>query len=69
MKTLFLSLTVLFATVNITAQSAEDSVKTTINNLFAAMKNADQSLFKTVFSDSAILQTITRDKEGKTIVT
>jgi hypothetical protein len=69
MKTLFLSLTVLFATVNINAQSTEDSVKTTINNLFAAMKNADQSLFKTVFSDNAILQTITRDKEGKTIVT
>jgi exopolysaccharide biosynthesis protein len=69
MKTLFLSLTVLLATVNSNAQSAEDSVKTTINNLFAAMKNADQSLFKTVFSDNAILQTITRDKEGKTIVT
>lgn len=33
------------------------------------MKNADQSLFKTVFSDNAILQTITSDKEGKTIVT
>lgn len=69
MKTLFLSLTVLLATVNINAQSAEDSVKTTINNLFAAMKNADQSLFKTVFSDNAILQTISRDKEGKTVVT
>lgn len=51
------------------AQSPEDSVKTTINNLFAAMKNADQSLFKTVFSDNAILQTISRDKEGKTVVT
>src|SRR5689334_15844690 len=68
MKTLFISLTVLLTTVNVNAQSAEDSVKTTINNLFAAMKNADQSLFKTVFSDNAILQTISRDKEGKTIV-
>ena len=50
------------------AQSTEDSVKATINNLFAAMKNADQSLFKTVFSDNAVLQTISRDKDGKTIV-
>lgn len=33
------------------------------------MKNADQALFKTVFSDGAILQTIGRDKEGKTLVT
>ncbi len=69
MKLLLTSLTVLLTIVNVCAQSAEDSVKTTINNLFAAMKNADQSLFKTVFSDNAILQTISRDKEGKTVVT
>ena len=68
MKLLLTSLTVLLTTVNIYAQSTEDSVKATINNLFAAMKNADQSLFKTVFSDNAILQTISRDKEGKTVV-
>lgn len=69
MKLLLASLIILLATVNINAQSAEDSVKATINNLFAAMKNADQSLFKTVFSDNAILQTISRDKAGKPIVT
>lgn len=68
MKLLLTTLTVLLTTVNMQAQSAEDSVKATINNLFAAMKNADQSLFKTVFSDNAILQTISRDKEGKPIV-
>lgn len=69
MKLLLTSLTILLTTVSMYAQSPEDSVKTTINNLFAAMKNADQSLFKTVFSDNAILQTISRDKEGKTVVT
>ncbi|HKO82748.1 MAG TPA: nuclear transport factor 2 family protein [Chitinophagaceae bacterium] len=68
MKLLLTSLTVLLTTVNIYGQSTEDSVKATINNLFASMKNADQSLFKTVFSDNAILQTISRDKEGKTVV-
>ena len=47
------------------AQTAEDSVKATINTLFAAMKNGNGVAFKNVFSDSAILQTITRNKEGK----
>ena len=32
------------------------------------MKNADAALFKNVFADSAIMQTISRTKEGKTIV-
>lgn len=54
--------------VSVNAQSAEDSVKTTVNDLFSAMKNADGVLLKSVFADSAILQTITRNKDGKTIV-
>ena len=32
------------------------------------MKNADAVLLRSVFADSAILQTITRNKEGKTEV-
>ena len=50
------------------AQSAEDSVKAVVNNLFRAMKNSDGVLLKSVFADSAILQTI-ETKTGKTIVT
>lgn len=50
------------------AQTAEDSVKAVINTMFAGMRDADAVLFKTAFSDSAILQTISRDKDGKTIV-
>lgn len=50
------------------AQTAEDSVKTTVNTLFNAMKNSDTELLKSVFADSAILQTIVRNKEGKTVV-
>ena len=68
MKCILTALTVLLVTGNLSAQSAEDSVKTVVNNLFVAMKNGDASLFKTVFSDSAILQTISRSKEGKTLV-
>lgn len=50
------------------AQTAEDSVKAVVNNLFTGMKNADAVLLKSTFADSAILQTITRNKEGKTII-
>jgi hypothetical protein len=41
------------------AQKAEDSVKTVINKLFAAMKGSDAAALQKCFADSAILQTIT----------
>ncbi len=47
------------------AQTPEDSVRTTVNNLFTAMKNADTALLRSCFADSALLQTIVRNKEGK----
>lgn len=50
------------------AQTPEDSVKSVINSLFEAMKTSDVELLKSTFADSAILQTITRNKEGKTTV-
>jgi hypothetical protein len=57
-----------FFSIRVSAQTAEDSVKNTINTLFTAMRRADASLFKNVFSDSAVLQTISRNKEGKTLI-
>ena len=51
------------------AQSAEDSVKATVNQLFEGMKSANADLVKSAFADSAVLQTIiTRNKEGKTVI-
>ena len=50
------------------SQSAEDSVKATINKMFAGMKNADVALLKSSFADSMILQTIARNKEGSMVV-
>jgi len=50
------------------AQSAEDSVKNTISQMFAAMKSADASGLRKVFADSALLQSISVTKEGKTVV-
>jgi len=49
-----------------TQTTTEDSVKTAVNRLFIAMKNADGEGLRAAFTDSAILQTIYTDKEGKT---
>ncbi len=46
------------------AQSTGDSVRSAVNQLFTAMKNADSALLVSGFADSAILQTII-DKNGK----
>jgi hypothetical protein len=68
MKCFSILLTAIFFSITVSAQPAEDSIKSTINTLFVAMKNGDAALFKNVFSDSAVLQTISRSKEGKTLV-
>ena len=68
MKYFFIVLTVILCGVSAKAQSAEDSVKTVINNMFTAMKNADPVLLKKCFADSMVLQTILVTKDGKTIV-
>jgi hypothetical protein len=68
MKRFLFFLTFITLSFALKAQTAEDSIKTVINNLFSAMKNSDAALLKTTFADSAILQTIGRDKEGKTII-
>lgn len=64
MRAFFIFLTISFFSERLYAQTAEDSVKTVINTLFSAMKNADATSFKTVFSESAIMQTIGR-RDGK----
>jgi hypothetical protein len=68
MKYFFIVLTLTLSGNQLRAQSAEDSVKAVINRMFTGMKTADASLLKSCFADSMILQTITRTKEGQTIV-
>jgi hypothetical protein len=68
MKYLIFLTTVLSLTFTASAQSTEDSVKAVVNQLFDAMKNADATLLRQAFADSAIMQTITRTKDGKTSV-
>ena len=68
MKCFFILLTAFLIGTTARSQTAEDSVKMVINTLFSGMKNADATLFKGAFSDSAIMQTISRTREGNTIV-
>ncbi len=68
MKYFFIVLTVMLCGRTVKAQSAEDSVKAVINNMFTAMKTADPRLLKKCFADSMVLQTISRNKEGQLVV-
>lgn len=68
MKYFFIFLTAFVVNGTINAQTTQDSVKAAINKLFEGMKNSDAALIQTAFADSAVLQTISRNKEGKTIV-
>lgn len=47
-------------------KSVDQDVEKPIRNLFLAMKNADTELLKSVFSETAILQTVTKDGAVKT---
>jgi hypothetical protein len=64
MKQFFIVLTVLAFSIIGKAQSAEDSVKAVVNNLFTAMIKSDTVLLKSCFADSMVLQTIIRGKSG-----
>ena len=65
MKRILILLTALmFISTFIKAQSAEDSVKAVVNQLFAAMKGANAVMLKETFADSAVLQTIRRKQDG-----
>ena len=65
MKRILILLTaILFISTFSSAQSAEDSVKAVVNQLFAAMKGANAAMLKEAFADSAVLQTIRRKQDG-----
>lgn len=68
MKYFFILLTVLIYGTTVRSQTPEDSVKTVINRMFAGMKQSDTALLRSCFADSMVLQTISRNKEGKLVV-
>jgi hypothetical protein len=65
MKVALLFFIFIHAVSNNYAQSTEDSIKATINQLFEGMKNVDPEMILNSFADSAVLQTISRSAEGK----
>jgi len=65
MKRFFVLLTaLLLAQGYAQAQNAEDSIKKVINTLFEGMKESDPVKIRSVFTDSAILQTTINGKNG-----
>ncbi|MDI9365772.1 MAG: nuclear transport factor 2 family protein [Flavobacterium sp.] len=68
MKQTLLMLLLASAALSTQAQTEEAAVKATVNQLFTAMKTSNQALLTSCFADSALLQTIATDKQGKTVV-
>ncbi|NCT94766.1 MAG: hypothetical protein GXC72_10105 [Chitinophagaceae bacterium] len=68
MKKCFVACLLLLSVSLVKAQTATDSIKAVINQMFAGMKNADSAMVVGSFTENGILQTIARDKEGQTIV-
>lgn len=61
-------LTLLFLNISAVAQTDDDAVKTTINALFDGMRKSDSAALQSVFADGAMMQTIVKTKDGKTVV-
>ncbi len=63
-------LAVIGLSLNLQAQTNTDetAVKATINQLFEGMKKSDSTLLKSAFAPDARMETIAKNKEGKTIV-
>lgn len=60
---------IFLTTGNAGAQTAADSIKFTIDRMFRLMKEADgMQMLSNCFADSAIMQTIVRDKDGNNLV-
>lgn len=49
-------------------QSEEVAIKATVSQLFTAMNTSDAALLTSCFTDSALLQTIATNKQGKTVI-
>src|SRR5215208_2763172 len=50
------------------SQRDEAAIKAVINNMFDGMKKTDTALIRAAFSSSPVLQTVLKNKEGKTVI-
>jgi hypothetical protein len=58
----------LIATAGLSQNTTVDSVKLTVSRFYGAIQNSDGYLIRQLFTDSATLQTINRDKNGEAVV-
>lgn len=66
---LFCLLLLFVSSIKVAAQeTAVDSVKLTIQQLFKGMQNADTGLLRNAFADQAILQTVAAGRDGRLVV-
>ena len=63
----FLAVLLSFIGTSAFAQSDENAIKQTVNNLFTGMKNGDSTLARSAFAKDCIMQTIV-NKNGSTAV-
>src|SRR5689334_18441520 len=67
-RTLITLFAIVLLTHHLDAQTAEDSVKAVVNQLFQGMKNSDAAMIQSAFADSALLQSVGKNKEGKIVI-
>ena len=65
-KLLFVFLTLI--TVNAFAQADDAAIRQVVNQLFTGMKQSDSALIRAAFTEAPVLQTIVRNREGKTVI-
>lgn len=68
MRKLILASVFVFFIQNLSAQVADEEIKAVINGLFDGMREADSVKILSVFSPDAYMQSVAKNKEGKTII-
>ena len=68
MKKLLLLSLLLVISISAYCQTETDAVKQSINTLFTAMRKGDSAMIKTVFAKDMVLQSISTNKDGKTVI-
>jgi len=67
-KLALLTFTTLLSAAAFAQQSATDGVKQSINTMFDAMRKGDSTMLKSVFAKEMVLQSVSTNKEGKTVI-
>ena len=68
MRKLILLSVLVFFLQNLSAQVADEEIKSVINELFDGMREADSVKILSVFAPDAYMQSVAKNKEGKTII-